>query len=62
MLVIQLVGSVAALVLHQLTQTPYEMVAVLGLILIGIGVEARSSGCAGAGTILLMLALTVRQA
>ncbi|MGI5455937.1 hypothetical protein ACQEWB_22705 [Streptomyces sp. CA-249302] len=62
MLVIQLVGSVLALTLNQLIQTRYGMAAVLGLILIGVGVEARSARCAGAGAALLMLAVAAPQA
>lgn len=62
MLVIQLVGSVAALLMDQLIQTRYGIPAVLGLLLLGVGAERHNTKCAGAGAALLLLAVTAPQA
>lgn len=61
MLVIQLVGSVAALALDHLLQTRYGVLAVLGITLIGVGAQARSHRCAGAGAALLALSVMASQ-
>ncbi|MET7478592.1 hypothetical protein ABZT17_30090 [Streptomyces sp. NPDC005648] len=61
MLVVQLVGSAAALLMGQLLQKRYGIPAVLGLLLLGIGIEARSTKCAGVGAALLMLAVAAPQ-
>ena len=62
MLLIQLVGSLAALVMDQLIQTRYGPPAVLGLLLLGVGIRARSVKCAGIGAALLMLSVSAPQA
>ncbi|MCI3272064.1 hypothetical protein [Streptomyces cylindrosporus] len=55
MLVIQLVSSLLTLMLNQALQTRYGASAVLGLLLIGVGIRARSATCAGIGAAFIML-------
>ncbi|MFF4910523.1 hypothetical protein ACFY2T_37350 [Streptomyces sp. NPDC001260] len=47
--------------MDQLIQTRYGLPAVLGLILLGVGVQARNAKCAGVGAALLTLAVTAPQ-
>ncbi|MBO4259261.1 hypothetical protein [Streptomyces griseorubiginosus] len=57
MLIIQLVVSVAAMLLNHIVQTRYGLVAGLGLVLLGVGARTRNDKCAGAGAALLALAV-----
>ncbi|MFJ6897836.1 hypothetical protein [Streptomyces hokutonensis] len=58
MIVTELVSGVFTMALDQLIQTRYGAPGALALILIGVGVKARSASCASVGAVILVLLMT----
>ncbi|WP_019073762.1 hypothetical protein [Streptomyces hokutonensis] len=58
MIATELLYRVSAMAVGQLIQTRYGAPGALALILIGVGVKARSASCASVGAVILVLLMT----